>query len=93
MQNIPESPDDLTTCTGIFLLPRQGPGIFWNIAYYGLWPVGISLIFFWQNTFLKMGKKMSQIPILKIKKICLQVTESCYFGGGCRHIYVYWLQL
>jgi hypothetical protein len=58
MQNIPESPDDLTTRTGIFLLPRQGPGIFWNIPYYGLWPVGISLIFLLAKHFSENGKKI-----------------------------------
>jgi hypothetical protein len=38
--------------------------------------------FFLAKHFSENGKKLSQIPILKIKKICLQVTESCYFGEG-----------
>jgi hypothetical protein len=70
MQNILKSPDYLTARTGIFLLPSQRPGILGNIPYYGLWPVGISVIFSWQNTFLKMEIFCHKFPFKKNKN-CL----------------------
>jgi hypothetical protein len=67
MQNIPKSPDYLTAHTGIFLLPSQRPGSFWNILYYGLWPVGISVNFSWQKHFSENGKEFVTNSHLKIK--------------------------